>query len=103
MNETSLRGDGEVIRSLVERVRGQRLARNWSQAELARRVGLSRRAYQDFETGYGNITLTNLVKLLGVLGYSDGLAELVPLPSLEPKIDDLLKPTRQRAGRTRRI
>lgn len=99
MNDSILRGDREVIRSLVERVRLQRLARNWSQAELARRIGLSRRAYQDFETGYGNLKLTNLVKLLGVLGVSGELAEVVPVPSLEPKVEELLQPTRQRAGR----
>lgn len=99
VNDSLLRGDREVIRSLVERVRLQRLARNWSQAELARRIGLSRRAYQDFETGYGNLKLTNLVKLLGVLGVSGELAEVVPVPSLEPKVEELLKPTRQRAGR----
>ncbi|MFM9091090.1 MAG: helix-turn-helix domain-containing protein [Verrucomicrobiota bacterium] len=99
MNDSFLQGDRDVIRSLVERVRLQRLARNWSQAEFARRIGLSRRAYQDFETGYGNLTLTNLVKLLGVLGVSGELAELVPLPSPEPKIDELLQPARQRARR----
>jgi len=99
VNHSFLQGDRDVIRSLVERVRLHRLARNWSQAEFARRIGLSRRAYQDFETGYGNLTLTNLVKLLGVLGVSGELAELVPLPSPEPKIEELLQPTRQRAGR----
>lgn len=95
--ETLPLGDRQVIRSFLERIRLQRLSRNWSQAEMARRVGLSRRAYQDFENGYGNITLTNLVRVLGTLGVSQRLVDLVPAPAVEPPMEDLLKPARQRA------
>jgi transcriptional regulator with XRE-family HTH domain len=101
MNETPynpMPTDREAIAHLLERVRAHRLQRNWSQAEFARRVGLSRAAYQNFETGYGNITLTNLVRILGVLGFAANLAALVPPVAAPPSLDDMLKPARLRAG-----
>ena len=65
---TLVQSDREAVRVMLSRLRQHRLKHNWSQAEMARRVGLSRAAYQDFENGYSNITLTNLAKVLGVLG-----------------------------------
>ncbi|OHE89453.1 MAG: hypothetical protein A3G75_16015 [Verrucomicrobia bacterium RIFCSPLOWO2_12_FULL_64_8] len=67
---------------------------------MARRVGLSRAAYQDFENGYSNITLANLARVLGVLGLTNNLAQLVPPVVEEPTLASLTKPPRLRA-RTR--
>jgi transcriptional regulator with XRE-family HTH domain len=92
-----VQSDREAIGMLLNRVRQHRLKLNWSQAELARRAGLSRPAYQNFENGYGNITLRNLVKVLGVLGLTHHLAEMVPPPRDEPTLASLTKPERQRA------
>jgi len=92
-----VQSDREAVRILLTRVRQQRLKHNWSQMEMARRAGLSRATYQDFETGYGNITLTNLAKLLGVLGLTNNLAQLVPAVTEEQTLDSLLKTPRQRA------
>jgi transcriptional regulator with XRE-family HTH domain len=89
--------DREAVRTLIERVRQHRLKHNWSQAEMARRAGLSRPAYQNFENGYGNITLSNLVRVLGVLGLTGNLAQLVPAVTEEPTLSTLLKPVRLRA------
>ena len=89
--------DREAVRTLLERVRQHRLKRNWTQVEMARRVGLSRPAYQNFENGYGNITLANLVRVLGVLGLTNNLAQLVPPVADEPTLASLTKPTRLRA------
>jgi transcriptional regulator with XRE-family HTH domain len=89
--------DREAVRLLLERVRQQRLKRNWSQAEMARRVGLSRPAYQNFENGYGNLSLSNLVRLLGVLNLTNNLAQLVPPVTVEPTLETLTKPARKRA------
>lgn len=89
--------DREAVRTLIERVRQHRLNHNWSQAEMARRAGLSRPAYQNFENGYGNITLANLVRVLGVLGLTGNLAQLVPAIAEEPTLSTLLKPARLRA------
>lgn len=92
-----VQGDREAVRVLLFRVRQHRLKHNWSQVAMARRAGLSRTAYQDFENGYGNITLTNLAKVLGVLGLTNHLAQLVPPVAEEPTLAALLKAPRQRA------
>lgn len=92
-----VQADRAAVRTLLERVRQHRLSHNWSQAEMARRAGLSRPAYQNFENGYGNITLANLVRILGVLGLTNNLAQLVPPIDEEPTLASLTKPTRLRA------
>ena len=92
-----VQGDREAVRVLLTRVRQHRLKHNWSQAEMARRAGLSRTAYQDFENGYGNITLANLARVLGVLGLTNQLAQLVPPVAEETTLTALLKAPRQRA------
>lgn len=92
--------DREAVRTLLDRIRQHRLKHNWSQAEMARRSGLSRPAYQNFENGYGNITLSNLVRVLGVLGMTNQLAQLVPPVMDEPTLATLLKPVRLRARAT---
>lgn len=92
-----MQSDREAVRTLLEHVRQHRLKRNWSQVEMARRAGLSRPAYQNFENGYGNITLANLARILGVLGLTNNLAQLVPAVMDEPTFASLTKPTRLRA------
>jgi transcriptional regulator with XRE-family HTH domain len=89
--------DRAVLQTLVTNVRDQRLARNWSQAEMARRCGISRAAYQNFEAGVGNLTLLNLTRLLGVLGFSARMAELVPPAA--PVAIEAVRQKRQRARR----
>ena len=84
---------------MLTRVRQHRLKHNWTQAELAKRAGISRPAYQNFENGYGNITLANLAKILGVLGLTNNLAQMVPPVAAEPTLAELMKPARQRAHR----
>src|SRR3990172_2140964 len=94
---TLVQSDREAVRVMLSRLRQHRLKHNWSQAEMARRVGLSRAAYQDFENGYSNITLTNLAKVLGVLGLTNNLAQMVPPVVEEPTLASLTKPLRLRA------
>lgn len=89
-----------MLRTLVERVRQQRLSRLWTQAEAAKRAGISRSAYQDFEAGVGNITLLNLARVLAIFNLSDRLAELVPAPTAPVSLPELLKRPRVR-GRKR--
>jgi transcriptional regulator with XRE-family HTH domain len=87
----------DAVRMLLERLRQHRLKRNWSQAEMARRAHLSRAAYQNFETGHGNITLRNLMKVLWVLGLTHHLAQMVPPVPAEPALASSTKPARQRS------
>jgi DNA-binding XRE family transcriptional regulator len=87
----------DAVRMLLERLRQHRLKQNWSQAEMARRAHLSRAAYQNFETGHGNITLRNLMKVLWVLGLTHHLAQMVPPVPAEPAPVSVTKPARQRS------
>ena len=90
-------GQRLVVRALLARLRAQRLRRNWTQAELARRASISVQSYQNFETGYGNITLANLLRILGILGFADRLALLIPELEEERTLRDVSRPVRQRA------
>jgi transcriptional regulator with XRE-family HTH domain len=97
-----VRSGPDAVRTLLERLRQHRLKRNWSQVEMARRAHLSRAAYQNFETGNGNITLRNLMKILWVLGLTNHLAQMVPpvqagALAAEPALAPLAKPARQRS------
>ena len=102
MNKTHQRpesraGERAVVHGLLTRLRAHRLRRNWSQAELARRAGISVQSYQNFETGYGNITLAHLLRILGVLGLANRLALVVPELEEERTLKDVSRPSRQRA------
>jgi transcriptional regulator with XRE-family HTH domain len=92
-----------AARSLLDRIKAQRLARNWTQQEMAKRSGISFAAYKNFEQGFGNITLLNLLKVLGILNCLDRLAELVPLPipMEEETLETLERPPRYRASEKR--
>src|ERR1035437_6993496 len=90
-------GERALVRGLLARLRAQRLRRNWTQAELARRAGISVQSYQNFETGYGNITLANLLRILGILGFADRLSLLIPEVEEERTLRDVNRPVRQRA------
>lgn len=94
---SSRAGQRVVVRTLLARLRAHRLRRNWTQAELARRAGISVQSYQNFETGYGNITLAHLLRILGILGFVDRLELLVPEPEEERTLRDVNRPVRQRA------
>lgn len=101
--KANLQPDRKVVRTLLERVRQHRLHRNWSQEEMAKRMGLSRLAYLNFENGYGNITLANLVRVLGVLGMTNNLTLLVPPVTEEPTLEKLLEPAKRRSSRKRKV
>jgi transcriptional regulator with XRE-family HTH domain len=90
-------GERLVVRTLLTRLRAHRLRRNWTQSELARRAGISVQSYQNFETGYGNITLANLLRILGILGFADRLTLLVPELEEERTLRDVDRAPRQRA------
>lgn len=95
MNEPAI-GERESVRAFLGRLRAQRLARNWSQAELARRAGISRASYQNFETGYGNLTIVNLVRILGVLDYVKRLPDLIPEVQESRTLETMVKQLRPR-------
>lgn len=66
------------LKAFIEGLRKARLSQNWSQSEMAKRSAMSRAAYQNFENGRGNITLTNLLGVLKALQLEGNLANLIP-------------------------
>lgn len=89
----------EAVRAFLARLKENRLARNWSQAEMAKRAGLTRTGYQNLELGLSKPTLLTIVRILGVLGCLERLAELVPPPQVPRTLQSLSDPVRQRAWR----
>ena len=66
--------DKIFLRELGFRIRERRLARGWTQAELARRCGLHRTFIGSVERGERNLSALNLRLIAGRLG--------LPLPEL---------------------
>jgi transcriptional regulator with XRE-family HTH domain len=65
MSQISLYTEKEILSQLQQSLRSRRVAVGFTQAEAARRAGLSPRTVQNLETR-GVITLYNLLKLLFV-------------------------------------
>lgn len=93
-----LRTPLEAAAEIATRVRAERLARGWTQPQLAQRAGISIGTYRLFER-FGQISLHRLlaiVSALGRLGEWDALLRPVPtsLDALDPR-----RPVRQRGRR----
>lgn len=69
----------EIERRLADRVRAERLARNWRQSTLAARSGVSVPTIRRYEKT-GRIGLHNLLLLLEALGRLDELRSLLEPP-----------------------
>jgi transcriptional regulator with XRE-family HTH domain len=97
----SFRTPARIAFDLAKRIRERRLARGWSQAELAARAGLKAPTYVLFERT-GRIALLRLLKLLEILdlvGEFDRIGRTKDLTGLT--LDDLTRPERKR-GRSSR-
>lgn len=78
-------GDGEALYDLGERIRKERLSRNWEQTRLANLVGISRATVARIERGDPSVKAGSLARVIGILGYSEHLSNVIPDP--EPPID----------------
>jgi transcriptional regulator with XRE-family HTH domain len=85
---------------LAALARGKRLDRGWSQAEVARRAGVSRKWVSDFETGKDSVDLAAVLRLLDALdiglssvesGSVESGATGTPGPRSGVDLDDLLE------------
>ena len=94
--------DAALLADLGRRIARQRLAREWTQADLAREAGVGKRTLERIEAG-GSAQLVNLVRLFRALDLLPVLDQLLPDPGPRPM--ELLKlsgKTRQRAPGRRR-
>jgi transcriptional regulator with XRE-family HTH domain len=100
MHLDELMTDAAVLSELGSRLERHRLARNWTQAELALQAGLGQATVQRAERGQ-SVQLTSLVKLLRtleLLGALDmALPEAIELPIAELE----RRESRERHGRRR--
>jgi transcriptional regulator with XRE-family HTH domain len=85
---------------LGRRLAGHRLARNWTQAELAAEAGVGQATVQRAERGH-SVQATSLVKLLRALGLLGNLDAAVPEPGAYP-IAQLEREQRRDRSRARR-
>ncbi len=77
------RTDGEVLADIGRRLRGYRLQQNVSQADVARRAGVSLRTVQNLESG-ADSQFSTVVRVLRALGRLDAVDSLLPTPSVSP-------------------
>ena len=94
----SILGDIEAMRMLGNRIRQERLRRNWSQQDLSAKVGVTLPTYRKIEKGDGSVEFRHVVKALAVLGYQDALGEIIPEQPPELRLKDLLAPERKHAS-----
>ncbi len=87
----------DSLRLLGQRVRRARLRRNLSQADLAERVGVTRKVIVALEAGAETAGLAVVMRVLSVFGYPERLPGLL---ENDPIGDDFEEVNgRQRAGR----
>lgn len=73
----TLRTPSEVSKLLAERVKALRIARAWTQEELAERAGIKLSTYRVFERT-GRISLKRLLDIALVLDAMDGFERVFP-------------------------
>jgi transcriptional regulator with XRE-family HTH domain len=93
--------DESILAELGFRLAQRRLELEFSQAEIAKQSGVSKRAVERMEAGTST-QLTNMIRILRVLDLMDRLETLVP--EVGPRPMDLLKlkgKARKRASRNK--
>ena len=89
-----------VRRVIVRRLREHRIARQWTQREMAQRAGIKFETFRAFERT-GQISLNRFLRILDVLGLLDQIE--FESPNSTRTIDEVVtpraKPPRQRARR----
>lgn len=96
MNVNPIRSPEEIAEALGKRLRSKRLMANISQAALADKAGISRRALVQLEGGRGS-TVHTLVCVLKALGLEEQLSAIAMSPTVSPMAMLKTKRLRQRA------
>ncbi|WP_315974221.1 helix-turn-helix domain-containing protein [Stenotrophomonas maltophilia] len=97
MNHMPILSPEELAQALGKRIRARRLLANVSQAALADKAGISRRALVQLESGQGS-TVHTLISTLKALGLEQQLDLLAPVPTVSPMA--MLKAKRLRSRAT---
>lgn len=75
--------DNAALHALGERLHQHRVSQRFSQADLASASGVAKRTVERIESGE-SVQLSNLIRVLRVLGLLANLWQLVPEPPLQP-------------------
>ena len=76
--------DGEILEEIGGKLRTLRKNKRYSQAQLANKVGVSRKHISDIEAGRGT-TLLIFIKLLKEFNKTEKLLEILTSSSISPK------------------
>lgn len=77
--------NSDIVRQLGQRFKQYRIAMQLKQTDVAQQAGVSVFTLSQFETGRScNITMTNLVALLRVIGKLGNIDQLLPELPLSP-------------------
>lgn len=91
--------DPAVLAELGRRLARNRLARNWTQAEIAERAGIGQATVQRIERGQ-SVQMTSMIKLLRALGLLGSLGMAIP-ESIRLPIAELEREQRKQRRRAR--
>jgi len=97
MNHMPIQSPDEIAETLGNRIRALRVSRNLSQAALADKAGISRRALVQLEGGRGS-TVYTLICVFKALGLEQQLSSLAPAPTVSPMAMLKAKRLRHRAS-----
>lgn len=101
MTDFTSASDEARLAAIGSRLAGIRLARNMTQAELAKEAGLGLRTVQRLEQGAAATHLSGFLRVCRVLGLLDQLDALIPVPAASPMAQlKLQKKQRRRATRS---
>jgi transcriptional regulator with XRE-family HTH domain len=95
MQISKMATDDDVLKELGTRLRGVRLERNMSQADLAAEAGVGRVTLQRLEEGQ-SASMTTFIRVLRALDLLDGVDRSIPQQTVSP-VEEM-----QRRGRQRR-
>lgn len=96
MKITGLYDEKTILSELGNRIQQYRISMNITQAELAQKCGLSLKTIARTEAGH-DTKLSNIIKILNIIGLSDNLDILIPEPQPDYKALFEEKPIRKRA------
>lgn len=97
MNHTPIQLPEEIAEALGKRVRARRLSANVTQAALADKAGISRRALVQLEGGQGS-TVYTLICVLKALGLEQQLSSIAHVHAVSPMAMLKAKRLRNRAS-----
>ncbi len=93
--------ESAVLKELGERIKQQRIALNLTQAELAKKCGVSLSTETRIENGEDS-KISNIIRVLTALGFVENINLLVPEEQLDYKAIFENKATRKRASTKRK-